>query len=184
MTLLSWIVEISMSQRLKDGRCDIRINKSTSTIWRLEYKILIFSHFHLNHKFLWSLSRTHFHNIETGWWDLYRINTNSNQQTQGYTLSFFCCCCFYIKKYYRVILEIPVNYNSTLLGRCVTQTRAYQQWNTFNHSINHMPSKAWDEITYSFPNFNGAAFEVLELLSYFIPHFIRHVITHQCWDWS
>ena len=35
----------------------------------------------------------------------------------------------------------------------------------------------WDEITYPFSNFNGATVEVWEWISYFIPHFTRHVIT-------
>ena len=29
--------------------------------------------------------------------------------------------------------------------------------------INHVPSKVWDEITYSVPNFNGTAVEVWEV---------------------
>ena len=33
-----------------------------------------------------------------------------------------------------------------------------------------MLSKAWDEITYPFPNFNGATVEVWEWISNFIPH--------------
>ena len=46
---------------------------------------------------------------------------------------------------------------------------------------NHMPSKVWDEITYPFPNFNGAAVEVWEWISNFIPHFIMVVkITYPC----
>ena len=36
-------------------------------------------------------------------------------------------------------------------------------------------SKRWDEITYSFPNFNGVAVEVWEWISNFIPHFIIDV---------
>ena len=35
----------------------------------------------------------------------------------------------------------------------------------------------WDEITYPFLNFNGAAVEVKEWISNFTPHFTRHVIT-------
>ena len=33
-----------------------------------------------------------------------------------------------------------------------------------------MASKVWNEITYPFPNFNGATVEVWEWLSNFIPH--------------
>ena len=33
----------------------------------------------------------------------------------------------------------------------------------------------WDEITYPFPNFNGATDEVNEWISDFVPHFIMDV---------
>ena len=42
--------------------------------------------------------------------------------------------------------------------------------------------KVWDEITYPFPNVNGATVEFWELASYFSPHFTGHVITYTCWD--
>ena len=35
----------------------------------------------------------------------------------------------------------------------------------------------WYKITYPFPNFNGAAFKVLEWVNNFIPPFTGHVIT-------
>ena len=35
-------------------------------------------------------------------------------------------------------------------------------WITFNPSMDLIPSKVWDEISYPFPNFNGAAVEVGE----------------------
>ena len=38
----------------------------------------------------------------------------------------------------------------------------------------------WDEITYPFPNFNGATVEVPEWIRNFIPHFTKHVITYPC----
>ena len=41
--------------------------------------------------------------------------------------------------------------------------------------------KVSDEINYSILNFNGATVEVYEWIIIFIPHFIRHVITHPCW---
>ena len=41
---------------------------------------------------------------------------------------------------------------------------------------------AWDEITYPFPNFNGATVKVWEWISYFIPHSIMDVIIYPCWD--
>ena len=49
---------------------------------------------------------------------------------------------------------------------------------------NHMPGKVWDEITYPFPNFNGATVEVWEWISSFIPHYVMDAITYPCWDWG
>ena len=37
---------------------------------------------------------------------------------------------------------------------------------------NHIHYKVWDEITYSFPNFNGCTVEVWERINNFNPHFI------------
>ena len=42
--------------------------------------------------------------------------------------------------------------------------------------------KAWDKITYAFPNFNSAAIEVWVWIGNFIPHFMMNVISHSCWD--
>ena len=47
---------------------------------------------------------------------------------------------------------------------------------------NHMPNKVWVEITYLFPNFNGATVEVWEWISNFIPHFTMDVVTYPYWD--
>ena len=46
-------------------------------------------------------------------------------------------------------------------------------WFNFNPSRNiyHKPSEVWYEITYPFPNFNGATFEVWERISNFTPFF-------------
>ena len=41
---------------------------------------------------------------------------------------------------------------------------------------NHMPDEIWDAITYPFPNLNGAAVDVLEWISNFIPHLIVDVM--------
>ena len=49
---------------------------------------------------------------------------------------------------------------------------------------NHMPDKVWDEITYTFPNFNGATVEILEWISNFIQHVMMAVITYMCKNWS
>ena len=40
----------------------------------------------------------------------------------------------------------------------------------------------WDEIAYSFPNFNGATVEVWEWISKFIVHFTVRVITYPYWE--
>ena len=45
---------------------------------------------------------------------------------------------------------------------------------------NLMPINVWDEITYPFPNFNGAAVEVWEWISNFILHFLLDVIISPC----
>ena len=39
-----------------------------------------------------------------------------------------------------------------------------------------MPSKVWDKITYTFPNFNIFTVEAREWTSNFTPHFIKDVI--------
>ena len=46
---------------------------------------------------------------------------------------------------------------------------------------NYIHYKMWDEITYPFPNFNGATFAVCEWISNFIPYFTWHVIIYPCW---
>ena len=46
----------------------------------------------------------------------------------------------------------------------------------------YMPRNVWDAITYPFPNFKSATVEVWELISNFIPQFIKDVITNPCWD--
>ena len=48
--------------------------------------------------------------------------------------------------------------------------------------MNNLPGEMWDEITYPFPNFNGATVEVWEWTSNFIPHLIMDFITYPCWD--
>ena len=47
-----------------------------------------------------------------------------------------------------------------------------------------MLNKVWNDITYPFPDFNGATVEVWEWISNFISHFIMDVITYPCWDYS
>ena len=64
-------------------------------------------------------------------------------------------------------------------------------WPPFHlHGITLLPAwigmyihyKVWVEITYPFPNSNGATVEVWEWTSHFIPHFTRCAITYPCWD--
>ena len=43
------------------------------------------------------------------------------------------------------------------------------------------PGEIKDQITYLFPNFNGAAIEVWEWISNFILLFIGHVLIYPCW---
>ena len=49
---------------------------------------------------------------------------------------------------------------------------------------NHMPNKVWDEFTYPFPNFDGAAVEFWEWMINFIPHIVMDVIIYPCWGES
>ena len=49
---------------------------------------------------------------------------------------------------------------------------------------NSIHYKMWNEITFPFPNFNGATIEVWEWVSNFIPHFTGHVIDHPYWNQS
>ena len=49
---------------------------------------------------------------------------------------------------------------------------------------NYIHYKVWGEITYPFPNFNGATVEVWEWISNFIPHFSGHVISYPRWGQS
>ena len=51
----------------------------------------------------------------------------------------------------------------------------------------HMPRRVCDEISYPFPSFNRATFEVWGLIFNFIPHFLMDVITYPTYpytDWS
>ena len=47
---------------------------------------------------------------------------------------------------------------------------------------NHMPSKVWDEITYSCLHLNGCIIGVGEWISNFIPNIIIGASTYPCWD--
>ena len=49
---------------------------------------------------------------------------------------------------------------------------------------NYIHYKAWDEIAYPSPNFNGSTVENREWISKFIPYFAEYVIINPCWDYS
>ena len=49
---------------------------------------------------------------------------------------------------------------------------------------NYIQYKVWDEITYRFPNFNGANVKVWEWINNSIPIVIAHGITYESWDLS
>ena len=55
-------------------------------------------------------------------------------------------------------------------------------WINFNPTMNKNNNhhKVWDEITYPFPNFNGATVEVWEWISHPIPHVNISVIIYPC----
>ena len=44
-----------------------------------------------------------------------------------------------------------------------------------------MPSEIWDEITYTFPNFNVVTIELWEWISNFIPYLMIDAITYPYW---
>ena len=48
---------------------------------------------------------------------------------------------------------------------------------------NCIHNKAWAQITYSFPNFNGFTVEVWKWISNFIAYFTGHEIISPCWYW-
>ena len=59
-------------------------------------------------------------------------------------------------------------------------------WIKFNPALvcNHTACKEWDEITYPFPNFNGAAVELWEWISKFILHFVMDMIIYSYGDYN
>ena len=78
----------------------------------------------------------------------------------------------------------PVCLSTSWLGykyRKHTRPSFYQQGLTWIPVwiSNHMPSKVWNEITYSFPNFNCIV-EVWEWITNFITSFIMYVMIYPC----
>ena len=79
---------------------------------------------------------------------------------------------------------MPLDGKSSLARRMLQEPFSLT-WVTFNPSIDkfrHIPGKVWDENTYPFPNFNGAAVGVWEWMSNFTPDFVIDVITYPYWD--
>ena len=81
-------------------------------------------------------------------------------------------------------IDCPVHWCMCITGhgwkviqKCIQPGALLVTWINFQ-----MHSKGWDEITYSFPNFNGATVEVWEWINNFIPEFIMYVIIYPCWD--
>ena len=71
------------------------------------------------------------------------------------------------------------------------QLWSFYQWDLFcqmestiiiSWMSNYIHYKVWDEVTYSFPNFSGAAVEVWDWKRNFIVHFTGHMITYYPWD--
>ena len=92
-----------------------------------------------------------------------------------YRMNFNIFCTFIWETYFTLIWQI--------VGICTRWDLRHRQiwyWIILIPAClsNHIPSKMWDEITYPFPNFNGATVEVWERISNFIPHFIMDVITY------
>ena len=139
-------------------------------------------------------------------WSLYDARLNWWQKTFIYweiNLSIDAAR-FVAKSMYGVVLKFhrrfgnavfmtPSRYRSdrTTLNSNVTASNFHEICGpVYQHGItsltawisNHMPNKVWDEITYPFPNFNGSNVEVWEFISNIMPHVIKYVITHTCWD--
>ena len=83
-----------------------------------------------------------------------------------------CICTTYFSKYetsQNIIIYKWINYlPGPLLLICIN----------FNPSMDCIPYKVCDEITYPFRNYNGATDEAWEWISKFISHFVEHVITY------
>ena len=106
----------------------------------------------------------HFTRRCTCTWRCYSICRNSAKYTVTHT-----CVCYGVS-------TILSDFES-LVVTCSPGLISFPAWIS-----NPMPSKMWDEITYPFPNFNGATVEVCGWLSNVIPHFIADVIIYPCWD--
>ena len=87
------------------------------------------------------------------------------------------CCGFGIR---RCIMEVNPSltywYRGPIYWHCVTLNPAWIS--------DYTRYKAWDEISYLLPNFNGWTVEVWVWMNNIIPHFTRHMITFACWDFS
>ena len=78
---------------------------------------------------------------------------------------------------------------SLLFGLMIQSMLLLNLWYRFiQHGLNFVPAwiskcihyKVWDEITYSFPNFNSSTIDVWEWIINFILHFTVHAVTFPC----
>ena len=101
-------------------------------------------------------------------------------------LRMFDClsACMYITRWYRCGAVCKISKQLCNWNGCYERTRFHGLTLIPAWISNCIHYKVWDQMTYPFPNFNGATVEVWEWKSYFIPRFTGHVITYPWCDWS
>ena len=132
-------------------------------------------------------------------WCWYDFETFSN------AFSWMESFAFLLKFYWSLFLKVLYwlkgsigfgNVSQLMMAFCHEKTECCHSWDPFYwHGLTLIPAwirnsihyiikhyKVWDEITYPYSNFNGAAIEVWKWISNFILHFIVAVITSPCWD--
>ena len=131
------------------------------------------------------------------YWDSTSVNHQwkLNQKQQNLHFPFCLSHYFYFPcRYWNWIksnlLHILGTHHIYLLMPIFSASPGHQQpsGQFYSHELTYIPAwvtnciyyTLWDEIP--FPNFNGSAVEVWELISNFIPHFTEHVITFPFWD--
>ena len=61
----------------------------------------------------------------------------------------------------------------------------YKAWDEITYpfpNLNGCTVEFWDEISFLFPIFDGCTVEIWERVSSFIPHITEHVATYPRWD--
>ena len=83
--------------------------------------------------------------------------------------------------HYSTVRWLRCLWNSSLINMIFVNTRCpfYLHGLTLTPAwiSYHIHHKMWNEITYPFPNFNGATIELWEWVNNFIPHFTGHINT-------